>query len=1218
MMIDPLEKRVLLTAILLPDGTLDITSSWYADNYTITMDGTNITVAIAVEGFNAQYPRSAVQRINLHDPEGDPPGQGLGNIITVTDPFSVGNPARGIPITIDSSIYDDLITITGSGAASITSNQGSDTIFGGEGDDTIRGGGGRTQNTTQGVSEGDDIIYGGAGNDQLFGEGGGGGGDNRIGDILIGGTGNDTLTGGDGRDLLDGGAGTDWVSYADQNADVEVYFPALINPAFDPLAPLEFDNYPVIGNGEVNNNRVQQEHDQYYVGLDTLGFGTTPYNPLQDYRSEFYTPAVAALLGNGSFEAIDGGNSAGGPIDDVIDVSLATGHDWTVRGNNGIDNILGSPGNDSLDGGDGQDFIDGNAGDDVILGGAGSDFLVGDDQFGLTTGSDTLFGDAGVDTIWGCNGNDVLDGGANADLLVGDLGQGNADTAAGSGNDTLVGGVAGGNGAGADTLQGDGGIDTADYSMRTEGILITFDTVHDDGAPGESDFVTESTEIGLGGSGNDKMDGRTDNRARTLNGGAGDDTLVSGTGPEQIIGGDGRDTVDYSSRTNPITVTFDGVANDGDPLLNNGGPAGENDNVDISIETVLTIDGPGGGGGGGEDVVPLAPSNLAGSALSYNSVKLQWRDNATNEDGYLVYRRAKSDPNYTIVAHLASNVRHYTDTGLEPETVYVYRVRAFNDVGNSPFSDFIQVKTKAVAAVAAASGLTASAYSSSRIDLVWKDNSNNESSFEIWRMEGTSNIWDIVGTNPANDRTYSDTGLSPSTQYSYRVRAVNEFRVAGYSNTAKATTRDVNFIVAPSNLTAVRHDDGSIELNWKDNSDNELGFSVERAVMGVGVFEEIFRPGANITNFFDSDVEEGVVYLYRVEAFRGGDTSDFSNVASPDMNVALGAPTRFEAQAIAPDQVRLTWRDVAAIETKYIIERGINGTTEFQVIGQVGANVESFTDTGLLPKTKYIYRVRGTDGTNFSSYSRTATATTLELLQTLPDAPSAIKARAVSNTSVRLDWRDNSNDETNFVIERANSLDGPFAIVDTIGRNRVRYVDEGLDPGTTYYYRVRARNGTISSEPTRIVRITTPQPAVVTTGAVSQAAAENGSPVVFIVSRKGDTTGDLVVQYTLTGTAANGVDYTPNGGSVTIPNGTNSAFVTLPVVDDAISDPIETVTLTAIKAAGYKVSPSRASATATIADDELVFSRLAPAPRFSGTVIPGGDADDENPLIGLI
>ena len=86
-----------------------------------------------------------------------------------------------------------------------------------------------------------------------------------------------------------------------------------------------------------------------------------------------------------------------------------------------------------------------------------------------------------------------------------------------------------------------------------------------------------------GGAGNDFMRGGAAND--TLSGGAGDDTLDGGAGADSFVGGAGNDTVDYSSRTNAVTISLDNTANDGE--LN------ENDNITDSIETVI--------GGSGND-----------------------------------------------------------------------------------------------------------------------------------------------------------------------------------------------------------------------------------------------------------------------------------------------------------------------------------------------------------------------------------------------------------------------------------------------------------------------------------------------------------------------------------------------------------------------------------------------------------------------------------------
>jgi len=73
-----------------------------------------------------------------------------------------------------------------------------------------------------------------------------------------------------------------------------------------------------------------------------------------------------------------------------------------------------------------------------------------------------------------------------------------------------------------------------------------------------------------------------------------------------------------------------------------------------------------------------------------------------------------------------------------------------------------------------------------------------------------------------------------------------------------------------------------------------------------------------------------------------------------------------------------------------------------------------------------------------------------------PDAPAGLTAAVVSVTEVRLNWQDNSDDETEFIIERSLSPDDGFSQVNTTGPNVTTFQDDGLSAGMTYYYRVRA------------------------------------------------------------------------------------------------------------------------------------------------------------------
>jgi len=184
---------------------------------------------------------------------------------------------------------------------------------------------------------------------------------------------------------------------------------------------------------------------------------------------------------------------------------------------------------------------------------------------------------------------------------------------------------------------------------------------------------------------------------------------------------------------------------------------------------------------------PAAPSGLTATAASSSQINLAWADNATNETSHRV-ERSTDGTSFTTAATLGANVTTYADTGLATSTTYYYRVLASNSGGSSGYSNTANATTNAAPLVPAApSGLTATAASSSQINLAWVDNATNETSQRVERStDGTS--FTTAATLGANVTTYADTGLAASTTYYYRVLASNIVGSSGYSNTANATT----------------------------------------------------------------------------------------------------------------------------------------------------------------------------------------------------------------------------------------------------------------------------------------------------------------------------------------------------------------------------------------------------------------------------------------------
>ncbi len=109
--------------------------------------------------------------------------------------------------------------------------------------------------------------------------------------------------------------------------------------------------------------------------------------------------------------------------------------------------------------------------------------------------------------------------------------------------------------------------------------------------------------------------------------------------------------------------------------------------------------------------------------------------------------------------------------------------------GGQGYSAYYAVSGEPPQPPAAPSAPNAIAVSSSAIDLTWTDNSSDETGFNIERsLDGAS--FSPVASVGANVVTYTDSGLSPTTTYWYRVNAENAAGTSAWSDTASATTND--------------------------------------------------------------------------------------------------------------------------------------------------------------------------------------------------------------------------------------------------------------------------------------------------------------------------------------------------------------------------------------------------------------------------------------------
>ncbi|MBN2000345.1 DNRLRE domain-containing protein [candidate division KSB1 bacterium] len=181
-----------------------------------------------------------------------------------------------------------------------------------------------------------------------------------------------------------------------------------------------------------------------------------------------------------------------------------------------------------------------------------------------------------------------------------------------------------------------------------------------------------------------------------------------------------------------------------------------------------------------DDTPPSIPQNLLATVISETQVDLTWDPSTDEESGvsrYRVYRNGSS------IATTSST--SYSDMTCVPGQTYSYQVSAINGGGmESEASSPVEVSTPTDdQPPSTPTGLTATASSSTQIDLTWNAATDNTA------VAGYRVFRDGVEIGTASTLAYTDTGLSPSTTYQYQVSAFDAVgNESGLSATASATT----------------------------------------------------------------------------------------------------------------------------------------------------------------------------------------------------------------------------------------------------------------------------------------------------------------------------------------------------------------------------------------------------------------------------------------------
>jgi M6 family metalloprotease-like protein len=278
-------------------------------------------------------------------------------------------------------------------------------------------------------------------------------------------------------------------------------------------------------------------------------------------------------------------------------------------------------------------------------------------------------------------------------------------------------------------------------------------------------------------------------------------------------------------------------------------------------------------------------------------------------------------------------------------------------------------------------------------------------------------------------------------------RTSSGITIAAPAATGQSITADITMGIAAPYILSPSAGTGTITFSWSAVS-KATGYTIYRCDPGTDYFvQKTEITGA--TSYTDNSVEPGRHYKYRIVAHDSTAVSSQSNTIDAVTKVAV--PTGLAVTSASTSFVSLSWAPVSGAE-RYDIYRAASAGGTYSQIGT--ATDPAFSDSGLLPGTKYYYKIIAVGESASSSYSA-AISTTTRI-----SAPAGLKASTSGTSSIKLSWSAVTG-ARGYYIYRATSAAGTYSRTGTT--SAAAYTSSGLSANKKYYYKVRAYGPAASS-----------------------------------------------------------------------------------------------------------------------------------------------------------
>lgn len=453
-------------------------------------------------------------------------------------------------------------------------------------------------------------------------------------------------------------------------------------------------------------------------------------------------------------------------------------------------------------------------------------------------------------------------------------------------------------------------------------------------------------------------------------------------------------------------------------------------------------------------IIPSAPGSILAQGISESRIDLSWKSSRFAEK-YRVFRSLTSGAGYALIDSVNAPDSSYSDLGLDPNTEYFYQITAQNIWGESAPSEEVSATTGNSGAPSAPEELTVNPVSTTELRLEWlASTSGNPLCYRIFRSETPGSGFIAVDSVNHPQTVYINAGLSPSTQYFYRVSALNEFGESPASAEANATTFGAPTV--PEGLTAIAISAGQIDLGWDVSSGEPVRYQIFRSLSSGGGFALIDSVDHPLNNYADSTLNELTTYYYKVAALNqwGVSAQTAEVTATTPGSGTPTAPTNLIAGTVSNTQLLLSWETSTANPERYRIYRSLLPQSGYIRIDSTVHPVAGYVDSGLQPSTTYYYRVSAVNGSGESPASNNAVGTTFGP----PSQPMNPNAQPLSTSEINLSWAASSGNPARYRVYRSLNSGSGFTKVDSVSHPATGITDAQLQSETTYYYFITAFN----------------------------------------------------------------------------------------------------------------------------------------------------------------